>query len=719
MAALSVALLLLGGRSANQTGLKRFVYTQVGFRGTPRIADVTADISLNFLVDDPLLSNRDFSARWHGFWYLPEAVSIDLYGAGDDRLDVWLDGELVIQRNPPAEMHTIARTVALEPGVHEILIEYQQFGGSAALSVEWAPRDGPARAFAPSQLFPEQPTAERAQRAVRHAWLERLLFGSWIVAVFGGGFLVARKSVAKKPVAWGPIPFRYHALGLRATLVAGVAAIAIAAVSARIAGWNPESLWIDDIIYGVILRSDVRSMLSVPIHIAPGLFLLWHWLYALLPDPEWSLQVLPFACGILSIPIMAVAARLLTRDDGLALLAAVVTASNRQLAHYTVFVHQYTFDFLVTALFLLAGAKLSRIRSVDRAAAVRPIAASGALMSFFSVPSVFVSFPLVHLSALFAFRRRSRQRSQNIGLLVAVMAYDIAVLAAYLFMSNRTNEHIRATFSAGFMPFGSAAAFWEFLSVNGRRLLETSLPDVEHPFWPLPFVGLGLAWLLARRHTRLVALATVGAYAAFAVASGLHIYPLGTGRPDIFSFPLAILLFVGGVDLATVALPARRVVRMTASLTLAFLVVLFPLRVEYRAANGKRLVDQLAVLLQAEDGVILTGPSAALAGFYGPWTFTVSADAETDNGTRVTIDRERTLHLSGRVADSPEPADDVIGDFLSPRPDRVWVLYFHTPRTLDANGPLERFGYTLHEVDAVRHGTLYLALASGGGNPTN
>lgn len=716
---LSVALFLLAGPTAHQTGLKRSVYTQVGFRGAPRIADISPDISLNFLVDDPLLSNRDFSARWHGFWYLPAAASVDLYGAGDDRLDIWLDGELVIRRNPPADMHTIARTLTLEPGAHEILIEYQQFGGGAALSVEWAPRDGPARPFAPSQLFPERPTAEQAQRSLLHSWLEKLLFVSWIVMVFGGGFLVARKSSAKFRLEWRPTASRYHLPASRAVLVAGVVAIMAAAVTARIAGWNPPSLWIDDIIYGAILRSDVVSMLSVPIHVAPGLFLLWRPLYALLPDPEWSLQVLPFACGILSIPVVAATARLLTRDDGLALLAAVATASNRQLAHYTVFVHQYTFDFLVTALLLLAGAKLSRTRSVDRPAAVTSIAVAGALASFFSAPSVFVSFPLVHLSAFLAVRRRNHERRRkNIGLCVAVAAYDVAVLFAYLFMSNRTNPHVRATFSAGFMPFESPAAFWVFLSTNGRRLLETSLPNVEHPFWPLSFVGLGLVWLLARRRTRLVALMTVGAYAAFALASALRIYPLGTGRPDIFSFPLAILLFAGGVGLATAALPARRFVRMAVSLTLTFLVVLFPLRVEYRSANGKFLIEQIAVLSEAEDGVILTGPSAALAGFYGPWTFTVSADTETDNGTRVTIDREHTLHLTGRHADSLRQTDDVIEEFLTPRPDRVWVLYFHTPRTLDVNGPLEGFGYTLHEVATAPHGRLYLALLSGGGDST-
>jgi len=59
-----------------------------------------------------------------------------------------------------------------------------------------------------------------------------------------------------------------------------------------------------------------------------------------------------------TIPVMALAVRKLTRDDGLALLAAAATALNPLLAYYMVFVHQYTFEFLLTAVFLLAAVRL-------------------------------------------------------------------------------------------------------------------------------------------------------------------------------------------------------------------------------------------------------------------------------------------------------------------------------------------------------------------------
>ena len=63
------------------------------------------------------------------------------------------------------------------------------------------------------------------------------------------------------------------------------------------------------------------------------------WTLRPVPDPEWSLQLLPFACGLACIPVMALVVQSVTRDYGLAILAAALTALNPLLAHYTVFVH--------------------------------------------------------------------------------------------------------------------------------------------------------------------------------------------------------------------------------------------------------------------------------------------------------------------------------------------------------------------------------------------
>ena len=45
-----------------------------------------------------------------------------------------------------------------------------------------------------------------------------------------------------------------------------------------------------------------------------------------------------------------------------------------------------------------------------------------------------------------------------------------------MFLRGRSNNLIREDFATGFMPLDSASAAWGFLTENGRRLLELSLP---------------------------------------------------------------------------------------------------------------------------------------------------------------------------------------------------------------------------------------------------
>ena len=179
-----------------------------------------------------------------------------------------------------------------------------------------------------------------------------------------------------------------------------VAAVGIRAFLARLPGWNPEALWADDLVYGAIVRSeDVWNMLTAPIQVAPGLFLVWRWCLAAFADPEWSLQLLPFVCGIAAIPVMALVVGRLTQDNSLALLAASLTALNPLLAHYTVFVRQYTIEFLVTALFLLAAAGFLRDGDRIDPRRFRRVALAGGVLPFFAMTSVFASFPVVNLGA--------------------------------------------------------------------------------------------------------------------------------------------------------------------------------------------------------------------------------------------------------------------------------------------------------------------------------
>ena len=180
--ALTALLLVLG--AADRTGVRRQVFPDVGFNGTPLLDDVATTIALDFLNDDPDLPRRFFSARWTGYWYVPEAGEVELHGEGDDRLDVWLDGELVIRRTPPADMDTLVRTLRLEAGVHILRVEYEQHGGAFDMRLEWAPPGGAARPLPAYRLFREWPDPEDIRLAYGMAWLQRAAVALWI-AILG------------------------------------------------------------------------------------------------------------------------------------------------------------------------------------------------------------------------------------------------------------------------------------------------------------------------------------------------------------------------------------------------------------------------------------------------------------------------------------------------------------------------------------------------------
>ncbi len=200
--ALSAVLVYLDARVSERIGLHRAVYPNVDFSGGTLVEGGSRGITLDFLADESL-PQRFFSVRWRGFWYVAEAGEIELHGAGDDRLDIWLDGELVLRRSPPSDMHTQTRLLQLDAGVHDLRVEYQQHGGTHALHVRWAPRGGRPRPLPAHRLFRAWPTAHDIRLAQRTAQLELVVRVVWgALAVFGLAFLAERARRGGRRSSW-------------------------------------------------------------------------------------------------------------------------------------------------------------------------------------------------------------------------------------------------------------------------------------------------------------------------------------------------------------------------------------------------------------------------------------------------------------------------------------------------------------------------------------
>lgn len=515
--------------------------------------------------------------------------------------------------------------------------------------------------------------------------------------------------------------------GRRAWLLLAVAAVVVRSAWARAGGLNPLSLGVDDLVYAAIIKNpDVLGSLSVPIHVSPGLFMIWRWLYAWFPDLEWALQSLPFTCALAAIPVMAIVVRNLTGDDALAASAAAVTALNDMLARYSTSVHQYTFDFLAIALVLWTTTRLYKVWPAIPLRRFGQVALIGGMLPFFSAPSVFLTAPIVIGTAACAVvRTRGQVGRWKTRVVLITAAYGAAVLAAYLVLRDRSNAEVRSNFANGFLPVDSLAAAWGFLAGNGRRLLEASLPQMEGNLppwdgtfvWLMPCLGLGLIWLIARVRTRPFGLAVAGFLVVFLVASASWVYPLGVpgkNRTDIFAYPVLICLLIVGLQCATEALPKAARFRVATAVAAISLALWSPQYAAYTDTRSIHLIDYVAVNERQEDGVILTYAAGFLAAAYGPWPFTIAADRQVHNGTIALIERPRTLRLRLGTPSDRGLTREVLRNYLSAgRPDRIWFVNYRL-FNWDIIGALKQEGYMVHDIRTeALDGYLHLALDLG------
>ena len=721
--ALTAALAVLSPQATALTGLERRVYRGTDFIGAPILDDIAPAVNLDFLDDHPELPRRNFSVRWRCTWVLPRPLTIELRAGADDQVEVWIDGASVMRRNPAVGMGTVGRTLSLTAGPHEVVVAYVQRGGGLSLNVDWRSTEPGTEVFAAHEIFRATPDPRDVALASLVARLRPLSVAVWaplpLVVLLAAGWVwtavgrrrwqAIRDRYRRHPL--GPIGWQRCRLGGSLLLVL---AMVWQAATARLPGMNPESLWFDDLVYGAIIRSEsFWNMLTAPIHVAPGLFVLWRGLHALFPDPEWSLQLLPFACGLAAIPIMTLAVRHVTDSVGLGLLAGALAALNPLGARYAVYVHQYAFDFLVTALFLLAASRLFDKGDTIDTRRFAWMALAGGAAIFFSVPSVFISASIIHVGAWFAVRNWARDSDAVFRTLRSTAAYDATVIAGYLLLGGRSNEAIRNNFADGFIPADSAAAAANFLAESGRRALESAL-GFEDVLWPLFLLGLGLLWLLARPRTLGVGLTAICFYASVLAANALGIYPIGSGRTDIFAFPVAICGFAAGVHLVTEALPRATVYRTLAAVIMVALALGKPEYVTYRPATAARMIEELSTRARPEDALIMTWWGAFPAAYYGRSPVRIEGHA-VSNGVRALLVRDRTLHLPFVRNHSPDELRRDVARFLdATQAERVWFISYFSAwvpwQEAEVVAAVQRNGITIEPVADSVGGRLFLAV---------
>lgn len=210
--ACTITWLLLDQRLAQQTGLRRQVWLNGDFEGAPFINDVGSGATLDFLNDDSRLPRRFFSSRWRGYWYVPSSQVVTLHVEADDYAAIWIDGELRFAGS------TFAESIGLDAGVHELRIDFQQYGGTAHLSLRAGRAGAYPRPLQAEYVFPDAPAPGTVRLLTVTAWLRTTVVLIWALAALAAAFLILGRQRAA-PAAGrrqlpASMPTRYDAVAL-------------------------------------------------------------------------------------------------------------------------------------------------------------------------------------------------------------------------------------------------------------------------------------------------------------------------------------------------------------------------------------------------------------------------------------------------------------------------------------------------------------------------
>ena len=368
----------------------------------------------------------------------------------------------------------------------------------------------------------------------------------------------------------------------------------------------------------------------------------------------------------------------LTSSRAVGFIAVVLGLGSANLAQYSVFVKPYSLDYALTALFLLLGAWLL----VDRRDVRVAVAGAGLAAVMFSVPSVFLSLALVHVTFLTPGLSGPANPPSKRLRWGTVAGFDLLLAVIYVvILRGRSNPALQAWWNDSFAPSTSLADLARFLSITGWTAIREALPETLASLAPLAGVGLAALVISPRRRWfgLFVALVCVGAIAA----SMLRIYPIGIGtkaRVTIYAYPITTALVAVGFDALTRWLPIRALLRAAAAVAVVWGVARVP-PPAYPKLDQIQLVRELESSATPDDAIVLNTPGASLAGYYMSWPITTRPD-QSSYGFAVQIERPRTLTLP-RAAEEGEPGLDVLDAFLA-REQPARVYFFSTRRGTDA-----------------------------------
>lgn len=398
-------------------------------------------------------------------------------------------------------------------------------------------------------------------------------------------------------------------------------------------GLNPPTLWFDDVWVASLAKlSSFWAVVTAPAPTPPGFLALEWLLHRAIPDPELSVQVLPFAVGLATIPAIWWLVRKLTSSRLAALTAAAALVLDPWIGGEAVAVKQYTLDALISLLLLLFALRLfARPPTARRLLLVVVVA----LVSiFFSFYSAFLGAALVAVEAVRLARAGRGGWKRALGPLVLYLCGLFAIREGVL--QGRAGGGLTSYWVGYFLPLNHVARTLRFLFLRrgpvavggGMPFALKSLAILALPGW---------YWLWRQRGQRPLAVALLLLYLGLPVASALHLYPLGGYRTDLFLHPVTLALVVLGLHAIVSWARSERLRVYTRAVPLAaFLfpaLLAPPVSEHYPPAESRKHLDSAIRALQRGDLLLWSGQW--MIAYYGPWQYDVRADSASGTSFRI------------------------------------------------------------------------------------
>lgn len=310
----------------------------------------------------------------------------------------------------------------------------------------------------------------------------------------------------------------------------------------RQSGLDPNSLWLDDQWVASLIKSEsLTDILTVHVPVPIGFLIIIKFFYSIINDPEFSLQIFPFLCGLIQIPLIAILGKQLTNKHSIGLIMAFFLVFSPELSIYSLRVKPYTLDSLITICLILAHVswlKYNKFTHYNQFCIIAIFAL------FFSFTSIIASFILVNLSAVMKYIKDKSIKN----IIVQTTGYNISIFLVYYFLiRHQSNPMMKAYWSKEFIYLKEFKHFISFISNNFISVFTNSIhPNLQYF---LALVPIGLICLLLNKYMRNFGIFVIAYYFTFLMLAGLQIYPMGGVRTDIFSYPVGIITIGLGVHM--------------------------------------------------------------------------------------------------------------------------------------------------------------------------